>query len=143
MDALADFGEPAARAVLQVVSERRDPASSRFSSALWTLRLLLERAQDGTLSRATLDDIRSVAAEQLNQPESVPSLWTAIQIAVILDDDDLRSVVEALARDPAEIVRLGITDEDLIQRTQALAQDALANGVEPRLTRAGHDRSWR
>lgn len=126
--ALADFGEPAARPVLDAVAGTDDASVVMF--ALTTLRMMLEGVAERPLTTGTLDDIRRVAAQRLTGKQSVTTLWRAIDLAVALNDPELRQTVQRLASDRSAVVTRGITDPELIEATQKLAADRLA-GIPP------------
>jgi hypothetical protein len=128
-DALADFGEQAAPAVLGVVTSPESPYSV-VDQGLITLRFMVEGAGTHPLSAGTREEIRRVAEHYLTTPERPPSVgvtlrW-AIDLAVVLKDPGLRRIVEALASDPNEVIARGVTDPQLIATTQKLAADRLA-----------------
>ncbi len=125
---LADFGEPAAQPVLDVVTSTDD--GSVVMDALTSLRLMVEGVRARPLTTKTLNDIRRVAEQRLTGEQSVTTLWRAIDLAVVLKDPDLRRTVESLASDGNAVVTRGITDLELIRETQMLAADRLA-GVPP------------
>jgi hypothetical protein len=128
--ALADFGEPAASAVLRVVT---DPEAhyEAVSNGLLSLRFMVEGREARPLSAATLDDIRRAANQRLTARQRAPTVWKAIDLAVVLDDPDLRRIVESIAADTSEIVARGITDQGSIELTQRLAAGRLANLGRP------------
>jgi hypothetical protein len=133
VDALADFGERAAPAVLGVVTS---PGSriSAVHGGLITLRFIVERASRSPLSAATLEQIRRTAEQHLTiqgqfARTGVTLRW-AIDLAVALKDPGLRGIVEALASDPNEVIAKGVTDPQLIEQTQKWAAERLA-GVPP------------
>jgi len=126
--ALADFGEPAAQPVLDVVTSTDD--ASVVMDALTSLRLMAEGVGARPLATKTLRDIRRVAEQRLTGKQSVTTLWKAIDLAVVLKDPDLRRTVESLASDANAVVARGISDPELIRQTQMLAADRLA-GVPP------------
>lgn len=129
--ALAAFGEEAVPAVLGVV---RSPQShSRLvNGGLIALRFMVEGAGIRPLGAASLEQIRAAAEYHLNRRQSGigANLRWAIDLAVVLDDPELRAIVESIARDPNEIIRRGITDPDLVDLTQQRAVERLA-GVPP------------
>lgn len=126
--ALADFGEPAAQPVLDVVTSTDD--ASVIMDGLTSLRLMAEGVGARPLTTKTLNDIRRVAEQRLTGRQFVTTLWRAVDLAVVLNDPDLRRTVELLASDESAVVARGITDRELIEATQKLAADRLA-GVPP------------
>lgn len=125
-DALADFGERAAGAVLRVVT---DPATRRreaVADGLLSLRFMVEGGAARPLSAGTLDEIRRAAKQRLTGKQYAPTLWKAIDLAVVLGDPELRRIVESIAADTSEIVARGITHSGSIEYTQKLAVGRLA-----------------
>jgi hypothetical protein len=129
-DALADFGEQAAPAVLGVVTSSSSRPSA-VNSGLVTLRFMVEAAGTRPLSASTLEEIRRVAELRVTgRQQSITTLWEAIDLAVVLNDPGLRRTVESLASDPHEVIARGVTDLHLIKQTRQRAADRLA-GVRP------------
>lgn len=129
-DALADFGERAAGAVLRVVT---DPEAhyETVSDGLLSLRFMVEGRGARPLSAATLSEIRGAAKQRLTGKQDAPTLWKAIDLAVVLGDPELRRIVESIAADRGEILARGIEDSGLIEVTQKLAAGRLANLGRP------------
>lgn len=124
--ALADFGEQAAPAVLQVVTSSRSTHYA-VDGGLIVLRFMVEEKGKRPLSTATLDNIRRAAEQRLTgKQEFVPTLWRAIDLAVALRDPGLRRIVQSLASDPNQVIARGVTDPQLVARTQKRAADGLA-----------------
>lgn len=127
--ALADFGEPAAPAVLLALE-----TTTRIGvadDALTTLRFMAEGVGARPLTDATRDRIRRAAKRRLTEPQkSITTIWKAIDLAVALKDPELRGIVQSLASDRSAVVRLRNTESDLVDRTQRLAAERLA-GVPP------------
>jgi len=130
-DALADFGEQAAPAVLGVVTSP-DSRYSAVDPGLRTLRFMVEEAGTRPLSAGTLDQIRGAAQRHLMGKPYFTTLWRAIELAVALNDPGLRRIVESLASDPNEAIARGVTDPGLIEKTQKWAVDRLAGVPQPR-----------
>lgn len=128
MKALAEFGEPAAGAVLSAYERSAHPPM--IIAALLTLRYMAEGVGAEPLSPMTLHAIRRVAEERLTSEQLDPVLQRAMDLAWALDDPELMAIVEAIASDPEEVIQRGITDPDLIERTQRHAADRLA-GIPP------------
>ncbi|MBA4158259.1 MAG: hypothetical protein H0X65_12385 [Gemmatimonadetes bacterium] len=126
--ALAAFGEPAAAAVLEVANSRGQTAV--VNSGLITLRLMIEGAGKRPLSPGTRQEIRQVAQRHMSAEYSVTTLWRSIDLAVVLDDPEIRRMVELLATDRNEVIARGVTEPDLIEQTQKRARERLA-GVPP------------
>ncbi len=122
--ALADFGEPAVQPVLDIVASTDD--GSVLMDALATLRFMVEGAEARPLSTTTLSEIRGVAERFLTGEQSVVTVWRAIDLAVALDDPGLRRTVESLASDVGAVFARGISEPDLVFKTQKRAADRLA-----------------
>ncbi len=131
MRALADFGEPAAPAVLSVVTSP-DSMREAVNDGLIALRFMVEGANEHPLAPATLAEIRRAARQRLATGKGVyfTTLWRAIDLAVAVDDPELRAVVMSLASDRGELIARGVTDPELIEKTQKLASDRLV-GIPP------------
>jgi len=129
VDALADFGEEAAPALLAGVMSPQSHYNA-VNDGLMTLRMMVEDAGTHPLSAGTLGEIRRVAEHFLTAPERPPSigttLWSAIDLAAVLKHPGLRQIVGALASDPKEVIARGVTDPGDIARTQKWAADRLA-----------------
>jgi hypothetical protein len=54
------------------------------------------------------------------------TLWYAMDLAAVLGDEDLRSIIADLATYPNDIIARGVIDPELVQRTQQHARDRLA-----------------
>jgi hypothetical protein len=126
--ALAGFGQAAASAVLDVVMS--DAKYYTVEGGLITLRIMVERMQIKPLSSATLERIRRAAKQRLTGAQYFTVLWSAIDLAAVLDDRELRGLVEAIAGDPNQAIARGVTTSDLIEMTRRRAADRLA-GVPP------------
>jgi hypothetical protein len=127
--ALADFGDQAAQAVLGVVTS----PTSRYSAVddgLTVLRWMVESRSERPLSPGTLVQIRRAAEQRLTGEQYFTTLWYAIDLASVLDDAELRRIIEELATYPSDVVARGVTNPRLIERTQKRAADRLA-GVPP------------
>jgi len=135
---LARFGEPAVRATVNVA--RTGPglgSSALVSDALLALRFLAEGVGRIPLSASSREQITLVVRERLGPTPVQPSvsiLWRAIDLAIVLDDPELREIVEAMAADPSEIEsRLAHLDGLLpehIERIRQVAVDRLS-GIPP------------
>jgi hypothetical protein len=126
---LADFGEQAAPAVLAVVTS---PKSSVYAvdEGLIALRFMVEGAGKRPLSAVTLEGIRRAAGHRLIGKQYFTTLWWAIDLAVVLNDPDLKKIVEALASDVNAVMARGVDQPHLIEKTQQIAIERLA-GAPP------------
>ena len=124
-NALAEFGEAAAPAVIRVVSAH-DSMPDAVGHGLITLRFLVEGEAIRPLSPRTRDAIRRVAREQLTAKQRFVSvLWRAIDLAVAVQDRELAALVQAIADNPQETITRGISDPDSVARIQKLASERL------------------
>lgn len=127
--ALAAFGE---RAVPELVGVVASPTShyTQVENGLLALRFIVEASAARPLSDGALRQIREAAEQRLTGEQYFTPLWSAIDLAIALDDPQLRQIVEALASDRGEVIARGITAAHLIDRTQKRAADRLA-GLPP------------
>jgi len=122
--ALADFGEQAAPAVVDVVMSPTRHHTA-VDDGLRVLRFMVERRNTSPLSPETLAQIRRAARERLSGEQYFTTLWYAIDLAAVLDDAELRRTLEELATFPGEIAVRGVRDPRLIEQTQRRAADRL------------------
>jgi hypothetical protein len=126
---LANFGEPAAARVLQVVTAP-DGWYEAVDGGLISLRFMIEQKGEHPLSLATIAQIRRAAAQRLNGKQYFTTLWRAMDLAAVLGDADLTHLLELLASDSKEMFARGIEDPDLVELTRKRAADRLA-GIPP------------
>lgn len=127
--ALAAFGDRSVPAIVEAVRSPRSH-SSLIRGGFIALRFIVEESKTRPLAAGTHQQIRSVVEQRLSGKGDFTTLWRAIDLAVVLDDPELREIVESLASDRSEVIARGIDDPDLIERTQKRAADGLA-GVPP------------
>jgi hypothetical protein len=127
--ALADFGEQAAASVLQVVTSP-DGWHDDVDGGLVALRFMVERRGEHPLTARTIAQIRRAADQRLTGKQYFTTLWSAIDLAVVLGDPGLRRIVELLASDRNEVFARGVENQDLLELTQQRAADRLA-GIPP------------
>lgn len=122
---LADYGEQAASAVLDLVT---DPDSHHYpvGDGLRVLRMMVEGRADHPLSAQTMSRIHDAAEQLLSGPQYFTTVWWAIDLAAVLDDASLKQKLESIATNDAEVNALGIYEPELIVRTQQLAAERLA-----------------
>ena len=124
--ALADFGEPAAREILDAVM---DPTSNLWlvSGGLRALRFMAELSP--SLSAITRETMTLAAERYLRVPGpgNYLVLVGAIDLAAVLSDPRLDEILRPLASDPAEVRARGVSLEgsNRIERIQRRAQRAL------------------
>lgn len=121
--ALAAFGEQAAPAVLSVVTSAQS-SHYEVEEGLRALRFMIETARP--LTPGTMAQIRSAARLHLMNSKNFATLWYAMDLAVVLKDEQLRKTVESIVSNRSEVVARGITDPKLIEQTQKRAADLLA-----------------
>ena len=123
-DALADFGNRSASSVLAVVTS---PTSgyNAVDDGLIALRFMVEGTGSPPLSSRSLEQIRAAAKQRLTGKQYFTTLLRAIDLAVTLDDPDLRQVVQSLAADPSEVVARGVTNRDIVNVVQQRANQRL------------------
>src|SRR6266545_3856666 len=126
-DALADFGEQAAPAVLGVVTSPRSDYNA-VDDGLIALRFMVEETGPRPLSARTLDQIRAAANQRLTSKQYFTTLWRAIDLAVTLNDPGLRQIVQSLASDTTEVIARGVTNMVIVTRTQQRAAQRLTGG---------------
>lgn len=131
--ALAAFGEEAAPAVLSVIKSSQS-AYTQVNHGLIALRCMIENLDIHPLSNNTIEEIRLIAEIHLtdyylNSPgplaESGVGLNRAIDLAIKLDDPELRKIVEELASDKNAIAVRGVKDDRFIENTRKHAADRL------------------
>jgi hypothetical protein len=127
--ALAGFGELALPAVLKVATAAEGHYTV-VDHALLTLRFIVDAGRSRPLSARAREAIGRVARRHLTERSYFTTLWRAIDLAAALEDPELMAIVSTLAQEPKEVVARGVTDPDLVARTQQLARDRLA-GLPP------------
>lgn len=131
---LADMGEQAAPAVLDVVT---NPASHHYvvDDGLRVLRMMVETQTTQPLSAATVSRIRDAAEQRLTGTQYFTTVWYAIDLAAVLDDPELEQKLELISNYSTEVIAFGIDDPQLIEQTQQRAAERLA-GVSAQPQRA-------
>jgi hypothetical protein len=134
---LTRLGELAAPALLDI-AEGGAWHRSQVRRALAVLTLMIEEPTGPPLSQATLQRVDQIARKQLTTGPTYPSvladfplgrrsqLQAAISLALSLDDPSLRELVQALAREPEAVRRLGIDDPAAMENVQRHAAQELA-----------------
>ncbi len=129
--ALTAFGEQAAPDVLRVVMSP-DSSSYAVEDGLRVLMWMVQSQDRSPLSTGTLAQIREAAEQRLNNGVRMfTTLWYAIDLAMALNDQELRRTVQTLATFPGAVIARGVTDPELIQKTQQRATDRLAGVPAP------------
>jgi hypothetical protein len=128
-DALAEFGERAVPAVLRVLEATT--VGSVGAGALNCLRFMVQGVGGQPLTDVTRERIRQITKERLTtRQKSFRTVWGGIDLAVALEDPELRRIVQSLASDRDAVRALGVRDTD-IEDTQRRAIERLA-GVPAR-----------
>jgi hypothetical protein len=128
---LTAFGEQAAPDVLRVVMSP-DSTSYAVEDGLRVLRWMIESQGQSPLSAGTLAQIREAADHRLNDGVRVfTTLWYAIDLAMALNEPELRRHVQMLATVPSAVIARGVLDPELIKKTQQRATDRLAGLPAP------------
>jgi hypothetical protein len=121
---LAALGDEAAPAVLEVV--RSDKDYNRVDDGMRTLTLMIDGSSARPVSMQTREEIRRTAQQRLAGTQYFTTLTNAIDLALALNDADLRRTVESLAVDANAVRQRGIEDPDLVSHVQRRATRALA-----------------
>jgi hypothetical protein len=127
---LADFGEEAAPAVLDVVMDS-DAHYTIVEDGLRVLRFMVEGSEERPIGPSTIARIRAAAEQRLTGFQYFTVLWQAIDLAIVLKDPSLREIVDGLSRYEVDVFQRGITDPSLVARTRQRAAERLA-GVPAR-----------
>lgn len=129
--ALAEFGEPAVNPLVEVALNSNN--INQQDQAMVALRCLVEHTNP--LSDDAMNSIRRVAEVRMNSPvrlaETGIMLRKAIDLAVAVNDQGLRKLVELISYDSQAVRRQGISIPERIEKTQKHASDRLA-GVPAR-----------
>jgi hypothetical protein len=125
LDPLADFGELAASDVLAVVTSEASDHST-VGDGLRVLRFMIEGTPKYPLSPDTIARIKQAAHQRLNGQQYFTTLWHAMDLAAVLNDPELKAILQELATSPASVTARGITDPKLIDQTRRRAADRLA-----------------
>jgi len=126
IQAVARFGSHAAAHVLQAVTDRESPPY-RVSDGLIALRCMVEESGGPSLSSGELRAVGIAASMRLEDPSGSPvTLRVAVDLALSLEDADLRGTVVALASDGDAVRRRGVEDPDLVSWIQRAAHDRIS-----------------
>jgi hypothetical protein len=139
-DALAEFGEPASADVLRIVTSSGNHYA--VEGGLIALRFMVEGHGAQPLSSGTLQQIRQAAKQRLNGQQYFTTVWYAIDLAALLNDVELKRILESLATDRRAVAARGINGDDLIKMTQGRAAQRLAGApASPTFRNAAERRS--
>lgn len=122
---LAEFGEPAVSPLLETIE--RQPNVTLAWVPMVAFRFLVEGAGSAPLSAHSRDKIRDVARRYLNAPSgNASALTAAIDLAIALNDLELRALVERIAADRSEVEARGFANPHDIASIQKHAAERLA-----------------
>jgi len=121
---LVRFGQAAVPALSEVAASTGKHYDV-VNHALGALSRIVESPQGAMLSSQARAQIRGVAEQRLSGQQYFTTLWRAIDLAVALRDSALLRTVELLASDANAVRARGITDEEVVRRTQQRASDRL------------------
>ena len=124
--ALVSLGEPALRAVLEAASS---PAHGEgtVSSALKTLAMFVDEWGPAAFDEHTHAEMKRIAAGYLRGPTDWTILGSAIELAIQLEDQELRSLVEDLAASDEAVRAHGIQEAYDIEKIRTRAAERLAD----------------
>lgn len=124
--ALVSLGEPALRAVLEAASP--PPIDEgRVSGALTTLAMFVNEWGPEAFDEHTYAEMKGLAAHYLQGPTYWTILGRAIELAIQLEDPDLRSQVEELAASDDAVRAHGIEEAYDIGKIRERATERLAD----------------
>jgi hypothetical protein len=124
IEPLAEFGERAVPAVVEVVTSPRSSRSA-VDDGLRVLRMILERSAASPLSPASQILIRRAAQQRLNDVQMFTTLWYAIDLAAATGDPELRVILQDLATNSVAVTSRGVTTPHLVEQTQRRAAERL------------------
>ena len=87
---------------------------------------MVEGMASHPLSAGTIAQIRRAAEQRLTGKQYFTILWYAIDLASVLNDTELWSIVQSIASDLNEVFARGVENPDLFELTQKRAADRLA-----------------
>lgn len=124
--ALVSLGEPALRAVLEAASS---PAHGEgtVSSALKTLAMFVDEWGPEAFDEHTHAEMKRIAAGYLRGPTDWTILDGAVELAIQLEDPELRSQVEELAASDEAVRARGVKEEHVIEKIRREAAERLAD----------------
>ena len=126
--ALSRFGEDAVEPLLVVVNDP-DSWHDHAQGALDTFSYMI--ADGVPLSPTSRDQIIDATQRRLTGVQFITTLWSAMDLAVRLNEPNLRQIVESIAADSDEVIARGIDAPDLVERTQQRAADVLGGTFSP------------
>lgn len=121
--ALAEFGERAVPDLIRVAAAP-DNHYEVVDHALQSLRRVVD-AGITTLSVASRQALRGLASDRMARGQYFTTLWYAMDLAMASGDVELRRTVDSLASHASSLRARGITDNEVIARTQKRARDLI------------------
>lgn len=124
--ALVSLGEPALRAVLEAASS---PANDEVtvSDALETLAMFVDEWGPEAFDEHTHAEMKRIAAGYLRGPTDWTILDGAVELAIQLEDPELRSQVVELAASDEAVRARGVKEEHVIEKIRRTAAERLAD----------------
>ena len=120
-DAIAGFGEYAVGGVTAIAGGSSGATDSQVSSALFTLKRMLNRPLTYALSDGSRRLIVEVARQRLYGTQKPVVVGRAIELAVATGDSQLIARVRELAGDPEALEDMGIVDPSMLEYVQRRA----------------------
>ena len=124
--ALVSLGEPALRAVLKAASLPANDEAT-VSGALETLAMFVDEWGPAAFDEHTHAEMKRIAAGYLRGPTDWTILGSAIELAIQLEDQELRSLVEDLAASDEAVRAHGIQEAYDIEKIRTRAAERLAD----------------
>jgi len=122
--ALAAFGGQAVPAVVGVVTSSTIDHSA-VDDGLIVLRWIVER-RGAALSPGTIPQIRRAAEQRLTGKQYFTTLWYAMDLGAVMNDSELKRIIEDMATNPPAVIARGVIDPRLVEKTQQRARDRLS-----------------
>jgi len=124
--ALIGFGVQAVPFVTRTVASAQS-SYPKVDDGLRVLRIIVEEKGISSIPPADLKSMRSAANQRLREKQkSFTTIWYGMDLAVLLQDPELKKVLQRIAKDKDYVLQLGVTDLELIAKTQMRAADRLS-----------------
>ncbi|HTV01415.1 MAG TPA: hypothetical protein VMF13_12780, partial [Luteitalea sp.] len=120
-EALADSGDVAVPAILRVVTSETAHYNS-VDFAFTALALMLGEPRDPPISDSSRRAIEAAVMQRLRNFTSFTTLWKAIDVAPLVGSPKLMDALAELATSRTAVTSLGITEDVVVERTQARAR---------------------
>jgi hypothetical protein len=123
---MVDFGEAAVPALLKVISSPESHYTA-VDDALRILRVMIEEPIAHPLSASSKLEIEAAVRKRLTEKQTMfTTIWYAIDLAAVLENEGLRQIIRSLSSDTAVLEARGVTEASLIEKTKKRAIDRLA-----------------